>query len=287
MAPPTGGLFVSAAVISVDTGTEISIPVTMLDDFSDTVYHTDSSQLQPTLGDATPPVSQVAVNGANGLEVITDGWVLGEDATSAVLMAATISNEYSVNPAVDAETSWVVSFPTKHFYVDWPADQWQQRLFTNRFIWTSQEEIGVAFWDREEQQPCVDEPEVCNPTPDSVSGPQFSPAPIYVPPATPEAQRNKLDYEVNIVNFEDSNIFGSTRVASTYNGANGGVSYDSGWAGIIFGNEVNWLQSLDGRVYTGLPVRGFRATRIMNALAGDGAAYSVSEAHVYHRIISD
>ena len=40
------------------------------------------------------------------------------DGLSAALMASTVINDYTVNPATEAETAWVLTFPTKHHYVD-------------------------------------------------------------------------------------------------------------------------------------------------------------------------
>jgi len=42
----------------------------------------------------------------------------GIDAVTAVLMADTIENDYVVDPALGASTDWVVTMPTRRFYVD-------------------------------------------------------------------------------------------------------------------------------------------------------------------------
>ncbi len=52
-----------------------------------------------------------------GRPIATD-WAFGIDAVSAALMAETIQNEYLTSASLGANTDWVVTFPTKQFYVD-------------------------------------------------------------------------------------------------------------------------------------------------------------------------
>ena len=42
----------------------------------------------------------------------------GVDAVSAALMVHALYNEYSREPSIGATSEWVVTFPTKRFYVD-------------------------------------------------------------------------------------------------------------------------------------------------------------------------
>ncbi|MCB1919740.1 MAG: hypothetical protein KDJ28_07160 [Candidatus Competibacteraceae bacterium] len=94
--------------------------------------------LEPTLNDAYPPEAVVFVNGVPGgtgslgqnLGVTPLTWApststvgstdvdYGFLAVSEVLRARTIVNEWSVNPNLGVESAWVITHPTKAFFVD-------------------------------------------------------------------------------------------------------------------------------------------------------------------------
>jgi len=89
-----------------------------------------SDFLEPSLNDAFPPigffmddktgsmwVTDSKLLSASGLTTAT-GKVRGIDAVSATIMRSAIVNEWSINKSLDTETSWVVTAPTKAFYVD-------------------------------------------------------------------------------------------------------------------------------------------------------------------------
>lgn len=321
MTAPSGGLFGAASVINVATGTELAIEPTVLDAFTNRPIHAYPGQSQPTLASVRPAVSVTLLNDGtdDGLRVYLDDWSFsnGIDAVSALLMARTVMNQFTVNPDVQAETSWVVTFPTKFAYADnqdgsggiWNAQtqNWEGRdaraPFTNDMLDTAGtvqddrgrsgmacERVSRSYEDREEQSPLYE-----------AEGPDFSPLPIIV------EQGYTLCNEVNVINFGESDVFGSS-LATPFDLDDG---FDSGWATLSFlmppdgaghagHNLVEPLQnstydpatgetftsSYTRHAYRGLPVIGFAATRRGNANVGVGAAYDNADAHKYERQIT-
>lgn len=86
--------------------------------------------LDPSVNDAYPAVgnfwddtnnSSVAVTpGTVDLNRVTAGplGLRGVDALSATIQRSVLLNEWSTNDATGTDTEWVVTFPTKYFYVD-------------------------------------------------------------------------------------------------------------------------------------------------------------------------
>ena len=231
--PPAGGLMGTLAIINVQSGTEISVNATALDEVYSLPMHRDTGTLEPTLGDA-------------------DG---GIDAVSAVMLATNVMNDFTVNPAVGGETGWIVTFPTKWGYADDQVVGSTARApFTTTFDSAPEgqacEEIGVIAYDREEGMV----------TP---SGIDFSPSPI--------APGINLCYEVNVIQFGESNVLSAENTAMGFNNIPG----NNGWVDIDM--------TRNGVATSGLPVIGFSASVIGNAGVGVGAAYGTSNPHAYIR----
>lgn len=263
---PTGGLVVEAALINVQDGQEIGIPVTHLEAFFADPrpgqwgrLHTDPGATTPSLAQAYPYVSVVYDNAGplqSPREIVTN-WPTGIDAVSAVLMTQSIVNQYTVNPAVDATTDWVITFPTKRSYVVDANDkqnsgsdtndraeyfnggtpgQGTPVLFRNEFDGSAQdindtprarscEAVNASHWDREELT--------------ISSGLIPSPAP-------PDAQFT-LCYEVNVLGFDSlDGPLGSESIPGTEGSSvmrsleqELDVAFSSGWARFSFdsGNQ--------------------------------------------------
>jgi hypothetical protein len=96
---------------------------TTIDGFSDVTQHTGP-------GDAKPNLSTAVTDSAQGIAtayVPTGNAMIkaqypaptrGIDAVSAVLMVDTLYNEFDIEALTGASSDWVVTFPTKQFYVD-------------------------------------------------------------------------------------------------------------------------------------------------------------------------
>jgi hypothetical protein len=252
-----GGLFGAMTLINVLQGSAYSQDATALDNFNRTtpIYST-FGDIFPNLNFANPPVSVVV---ANGNAVVTD-WSGTQpvDAVSATLMHNTVMNEYVTEPSILANTDWVVTMPTKNFYVSvgtGPADRPFQRNFdgTNG----SCDDVSLQTWDREERTP---------------STPQgFSPPP-------PAGKTTGLCWEANVINFLSPGVLGSTNSKQAALAA-GQVN---GWAQLRFiytgallgGGSTTTVSLLTGATtttsasatYAGLPVVGFAVQAYNNNL---------------------
>lgn len=114
---PTGGLTGTATIINVAEGTSYSYDPVMLAGFRDTPMHTDYGDAAPNLSSASPKTSTVLLED----RVIVSTWNKpgnnAADPVSAVLMHVALTNEFVIDPAIAAGTDWVVTFPTRKFYV--------------------------------------------------------------------------------------------------------------------------------------------------------------------------
>jgi hypothetical protein len=121
--PPAGGIYGAAGIVDVAQGTLFAFGATAIDGFSDVIQHTGPGDSRPNLGTA---VTDSALGIATAYVPIGSAMIKsdyqastrGVDAVSAVLMADTLYNEFEVEPAVGASTDWLITFPTKQFYVD-------------------------------------------------------------------------------------------------------------------------------------------------------------------------
>ncbi len=76
--------------------------------------------LEPSLNDAYPVFSLNIDNvvGGTGVGVFGFGSTYGFQAVSELLRARSIVNEWSVNPDLGVQSAWVITHPTKGFFVD-------------------------------------------------------------------------------------------------------------------------------------------------------------------------
>ena len=255
---PTGGLFGAGAVVNVGVGTFFGYNAEALDGFTSQPLYYDPSQLLPNLTQANDTVATSGVARAyvfeGGGALLAADYTDGRDAVSAVLMADTLYNEYYVDPDFGSTTDWVVTFPTKRFYVD-------QGLYPGAtippfevpFDGTSNVAITPIVYDREE----------------GFAPPSQTNCPSPIDPATCLAHSPILPYEVNVISFtntssDTSTVFGSNlhKELATY-----GVD---GWASLDMVGPNN--HQLPGGVtpagaavtLNGLPAIGFYANNVIN-----------------------
>jgi hypothetical protein len=122
---PTGGLFGAAGIVDVAQGTFHSYNADAIGGFSKIPLYSAHGMPTPSLAQANsaPGVATAYVFDAAGELFRSDYPTAGQpsqaiDAVSAVFMAASLLNEYNVDASAGSNTDWVVTFPTKRFYVD-------------------------------------------------------------------------------------------------------------------------------------------------------------------------
>ena len=122
LAAPTGGLYGSGSIVDVAHGTFFAYTATALAGFTDQLPVDDlTDATQPSLDEAHSSESEAT---ARAYVPFPDGHFVGLDfqngidAVTAVLMTTTLSNEFLTGAALGANTDWVITFPTKRYYVD-------------------------------------------------------------------------------------------------------------------------------------------------------------------------
>jgi hypothetical protein len=270
----TGGLFGTMTLINVNASAEAGYDAVALEAFrtvAPSLWNPPGSIL-PDLTqqlDATLPAGHQAETYQGGAVVLTP-WNQGIDAVSAALMHDNVLNEYVLDSGTKSGTDWVVTYPTKRYYVA-PGTGSPSTLFQRNFgVNGACDDVAIQHWDREEA------------TPGGTPG-GFSPP----PPGSPNAA---LCWEANILTWNNSNILSST------NSVNRATTYQNGWARLnlvgplALGNNVTHrLVSPGGNngtvTFTGLPVVGFMVDTYYNGsipLAGGGniqSAYGASFKH--------
>ena len=121
---PSGYLSGTGAIVDAAKGTLLNYGATALDGFRTQAFYTRAGSEEPNLSHADPKSAILLPSGQ--VEFVWGGELVGGnsatgqriDAVSSVLMASTINNEYSVETSLSAQTEWVISFPTKRFYID-------------------------------------------------------------------------------------------------------------------------------------------------------------------------
>ena len=295
MTDPSGGLFGGAAIVNVNQGTMYSYDAKAINGFANSLFANDLLHTEP--GFTTPNLN--SGDNTAGYVFLDNGastaWSFGRgvDAVSYVFMHDSIMNEYTTNDDLGAETEWVVTFPTKHFYVYPETSQSATVLapFTN--LWDNDEDnpntaceviLLETIWDREEGIPGEDIP-VGEPIPPIVS-PAPPPTQGPVNPVVPFT----LCYETNVIAFgaDGGGILGSSNIHTIDNGTDFFTS-DHGWARLELDN-YDWDSNENGVIecdpltgigpecntrdplgnLEGLPVAGFAVMGFVNSFLGEG-----------------
>ena len=177
------------------------------------------------------------------------------DAVSAAMMHDTIMNEYILDSATSSGTDWIVTYPTKKFYVFYAPKVTGANTayppFQNNFDGKSCDTVGIYLWDREENTP---------------AGPPagFSPPPPGNPPSA-------LCYEANVITFNKTNVFSSpvsANISAPYQ--NGWMKldlaafFDSTGAPLVAPPAHQLVSTTTGNTYNGLPVIGFATATFYN-----------------------
>jgi hypothetical protein len=172
-------------------------------------------------------------------------------------MADTIYNEFLVDPDFGANTDWVVTFPTKRFYVDSIYGAVPFPPFVEAFNGESNVEVGINLYDREEG--FTTQPD------------DFSP-PISSRPSS-------LPFEVNVISFLTTTAAGDpSGVLGSFLRPNIKPYGSFGWLKLdLFSGDAGAHQLPGGITptgaavtFNGLPVTGYAGYNVINANANPG-----------------
>ncbi|WP_114650041.1 hypothetical protein [Pseudothauera hydrothermalis] len=260
---PTGGLYGFSTLINVEEGRATTVDAVALDGFFEVAAE---RHLHYEPGDELPALTQVntdAIVFRNGQAVTyrPDALRPAVDAVSAVLTHQAVANDYMVEDAVLGQTDWVITFPTKRFYVNGATPP----LVPFSTAWTganrSCDEVDITIYNREEAFTTVD-PE------------EFSPRP-------PAGAAITLCNEVNTVTFnrtredgsESGSVFAPIFTAGAFTVP---AAFQNGWAQVEFTNgSLPVIQDPTGTpaavTLPGLPVIGFSAMSYTNGVRNGGS----------------
>lgn len=302
---PTGGLFGNGFIIDVGNGTMHNYAAEAIAGFytvGDGLLHSNPGSVLPDLRQARTggtPIAPIAdsfvfVGGGAQIqqETFNSGIANPPNAVSLIFMHDAIYNEYNTETNLGASSEWVITFPTKRYYVDVLTDAAVIRPFTEAFRddGSACEVFGLNYYDREERTPGI-----------TIGGPPVSP-----PPPDPEVVSAALCWESNIFTFnqtavanatslatQSSGIFGSRFATNLFTVTSGdpGVTtrFQNGWVRMGFDNGApdKVLTAPSGRRYVGLPSIGFWSTNFVNGAAQPGrlSNYSGSIRHRGSRLV--
>lgn len=249
-----GGLAGTATLINVKNGVDYGYNAIALDDFSDVALWFPPGSILPNLANVNPKVSNVFRTSTTAPAIVSSSWAgltfNAADPITAVFMRDNVINEFVLDSGTLSGTDWVVTMPTKTFYVGKDpvtsgvrANSAAQRPFQRNFgLGGACDDFGISMFDREEAF--------------------VAPTAQVSPP--PPAQVNSLCWEANVVTFNDSNVLGST------NKVNIPTGFQNGWARINFPVGITGypaahsMTSADLDTYIGLPVTGFMVQDFVN-----------------------
>jgi hypothetical protein len=119
LSPPAGGLYGIEYVVDVARGTMFGVDAVAIDGFRSTPLHTAPGDDAPDLDSAS-----AEADGRYAALVVADGaprtleYADPVDAVSALFMAGSLEGNFTRSPSIGAETDWIVTAPTKRWYVD-------------------------------------------------------------------------------------------------------------------------------------------------------------------------
>jgi len=159
MSEPSGGLFGGAAIVNVSAGTAYTYDAKAINGFADDVEANDDlhqfpGSVLPGLNSGNITTGIVFSDAGNALTSV--GLTRGVDAVSFVFMHDQIMNEYTTEVGLAASTEWVITFPTKHFYVYAPSSGSANPVAPFTSTWDAVDaacEVVLldTIWNREEQ----------------------------------------------------------------------------------------------------------------------------------------
>ncbi len=263
---PDNVLKATMFLLNTSNGTAIDVKPTHIEDFQNTAPIVFSpSDLYPDMTSGETSSQALFLDDGQGMLATAANSVT---TVSSLLMASSVINEFATGGV--ANTSWVLTFPTKHHYTDGvgPIAPFSERFQTGS-NGQSCDTIGMTLYNREEGQVI------------SVDNTQFS-------PYNPDITTVSLCHEANVIDFNTTTGLFGVPGASNVNHRNR-LSVDTsgvgaaGWASLTFTETPAATTGLNGLL--GLPVIGFGAQL---RTSGDLTVnYGSSTEHTYVRGYND
>lgn len=268
--PGKGGLSGTGSLINVLNGVDYSYNAVALDGFSLTTLWQTAGNAHPDLSDVNPKTSYVLTQGSSGTTLISSNWqgpgFNPADPVSAILMRDNIINEFVLDYATLSSTDWVVTLPTKHFYLgidptylstpfpmgavtEFRFDSPAQRPFQRNFgMGGACDDADIHLGDRESIRPISN---------NIVGGvPSFAP---------------RFCWSTTVITFNGSNVTeNGSNVLGSVNSHNYPSAFANGWGKIDLATASQrgplFLHLLpnSGVEYHGLPVVGFMVQDFVN-----------------------
>ncbi|NCF63274.1 MAG: hypothetical protein GWP58_10520 [Gammaproteobacteria bacterium] len=155
----TGGLFGGAAVVNVANGTMFSYDAKAIQGFdkTDDGMHAYPGTKEPSLDTGNQHTATVFF-GTPSNQAVDLFYHRSVEAVSAVFMHDHVMNEFNTETVLAAQTDWVLTFPTKSFYVDSDITG-----TTSEWIPDVNDEIGCHGWEPGDWFPPGDKDGVIDP----------------------------------------------------------------------------------------------------------------------------
>ena len=260
---PTGGIYGVSNLLNNQDAASWGIEASAIADFWDVqtapaaTRHTNPGERLPSLASGD---NSSLVPDAGAYYALT--YTSNVDAVSSLFMTTSVSNDVMVNPNISGMTDWVITFPTRRYYVDNPV---AIAPFTDEYLGavapnSSCEEISVEQWDREEAF-----------IPPVIGGPIFSPR----PPAQPDDPAASICYETNTIAAGSATSAMNVTMSTSTTAAAGvslAFSYTEGWQRITFADAAHEMDAATGPTLQGLPAIGFAAFKYNNGTSNYGFA---------------
>jgi hypothetical protein len=269
--PPTSGLYGSASIVDVNEGTFYAYNADAIDGFTYVTLATLPGDPQPNLasandrGSSSTTTSHVFVDGDSIASTFPSTSAI--DAVSSLFVADSLYNEYVATSDSVTGTDWVLTFPTKRFYVDPlfvaaavpPFEHLFGAVETENGPGMSCTLTGLVMFDREEET----EIPACG-----------------FPECPPGGPPQGFCLETNVLRFSAASVIGSMLPVEDV------VAFNQGAVWLSF-DAYAMNPAGNGNVFHGLPVTGFAAVKFVNSFVpapGGGYALANYTAGYRHRI---
>jgi hypothetical protein len=279
---PLNVLKVASNIVRLNSGVTFGVPVDTLSNFFNPGNPDSTPTVDPGLEDQSAPGFEDLMQSPASLEpnlasvnpaianlvtptgaAIAPEFDVAVDAVSSLFSASSVINEYRQQPSGWPTTAWVVTFPTKNFYVDANSpDYVGLPPFNENFYSSSCVPVSLRYYNREEKTTVAS-----------------------VPPSPPvPGESSALCYETQTISFSRSGNSLSSQFNTPFALTAG---YTEGWARLTLptggGNTISGEDpDLGPVVFAGLPVSGFSFTVIPNGVVNT----NYITPHSYERSIS-